>query len=93
MFVFEEPSALRGERLVADPRRVLAPLAGKLIGLRVAPGAKVQKGEVLALIEAMKMETKVLAGADGVVHTLLCAVGDQVEAGACLLELESTEQA
>ncbi|HEX6245262.1 MAG TPA: biotin/lipoyl-containing protein, partial [Polyangiales bacterium] len=92
VFVFEEPSALRSERLNTDPGRVLSPLAGKLLALRVEVGAKVEKGQVLALIEAMKMETKVLAAADGVVKTLLRATGDQVEAGECLLELTETEQ-
>jgi geranyl-CoA carboxylase alpha subunit len=92
VFVFEEPQALRSERRDADPGRVLSPLAGKLIAVRVVVGARVQKGEALALIEAMKMETKVLAAADGVVKALLRNTGDQVEAGECLLELEDTEQ-
>ena len=61
--------------------RVVAPLAGSVVAIAVAPGQHVAAGDVVAIVESMKMEHEVRAAADGVVETLRCAVGDVVAAG------------
>jgi len=61
--------------------RVVAPLAGSVVAIVVAPGQEVAAGDVVAVVESMKMEHEVRAAADGVVETLRCAVGDVVAAG------------
>jgi biotin carboxyl carrier protein len=59
-------------------------MPGKVIKLAVAEGAEVAAGDVLVVLEAMKMEHELTAPADGVVAELRVAEGDQVEAGAAL---------
>jgi 3-methylcrotonyl-CoA carboxylase alpha subunit len=67
--------------------RLSAPMPGKVVSFAVKPGDKVAKGQVLAVMEAMKMEHTIAAPADGVVTELLYAPGDQVAEGAELLKL------
>jgi acetyl-CoA carboxylase carboxyltransferase component len=63
------------------PTEVRSPLRGVVAALPVAPGARVAAATTLVVVESMKMEHVVAAGAEGVVAALRVAVGDQVEAG------------
>jgi biotin carboxyl carrier protein len=63
-------------------------MPGKVIKLAVAEGAEVAAGDVLVVLEAMKMEHELLAPAAGTVSELLVAEGDQVDAGAALAVIE-----
>ncbi len=65
-----------------------APMPGKVIRVLVETGAKVQKGEPLLILEAMKMEHTITAPANGVVREILFAAGEQVLEGAELIRLE-----
>jgi 3-methylcrotonyl-CoA carboxylase alpha subunit len=65
-----------------------APMPGKLLSFMVRVGDKVQAGQALAVMEAMKMEHTVAAPAAGTVAELLYAPGDQVAEGAPLLRLD-----
>jgi geranyl-CoA carboxylase alpha subunit len=89
VFVFQEPSALRAANDKSDPTRVLAPLAGTLARVVAAVGSRVKQGELLLVVEAMKMEVKVFAGCAGTVKQHLRQAGDQVSAGELLLEIEA----
>jgi len=66
---------------------ILAPLAGNIFKLIAIPGQSVQKGDVLLLLEAMKMETEVRAAKAGVIGEIKVAVGDSVSVGDILLTL------
>jgi oxaloacetate decarboxylase alpha subunit len=66
---------------------VAAPLAGNIVRIEVAAGKNVRSGDVLLILEAMKMETEVRAPRDGVVQTVAVAPGDAVVVGDTLLEL------
>jgi acetyl-CoA carboxylase biotin carboxylase subunit len=68
----------------------VAPMPGKVVELRVAEGDTVQAGQVLMIMEAMKMEHSVTAPQDGNVAQLLVAAGDQVEADALLVVVSET---
>jgi propionyl-CoA carboxylase alpha chain len=59
-------------------RFVLSPMPGLLVEVAVQPGQKVQAGERVAVIEAMKMENVLFATADGVVGKLLAVKGDSL---------------
>jgi 3-methylcrotonyl-CoA carboxylase alpha subunit len=63
----------------------VAPMPGKVVELRVALGDTVQAGQVLMIMEAMKMEHSVTAPQDGNVAQLLVMAGDQVDADALLV--------
>jgi 3-methylcrotonyl-CoA carboxylase alpha subunit len=68
--------------------RLTAPMPGKVIAVLVEPGAVVEKGTPLIVMEAMKMEHTIGAPAAGKVAEVLYAVGDQVADGAQLLVME-----
>ncbi|MFN4004271.1 MAG: acetyl/propionyl/methylcrotonyl-CoA carboxylase subunit alpha [Hylemonella sp.] len=69
--------------------RLTAPMPGKVLAFAVQPGERVRKGQVLAVLEAMKMEHTIAAPDDGVVAELLYAPGEQVSEGAELLRLSA----
>jgi len=71
----------------AEGGRLTAPMPGKVVSFAVQAGDKVNKGQPLAVMEAMKMEHTIAAPADGTVEELLYAPGDQVAEGAELLRL------
>jgi 3-methylcrotonyl-CoA carboxylase alpha subunit len=65
-----------------------APMPGKVIAVKVAPGDTVSKGDELLVVEAMKMENAVRAPRDGRVKTVSARVGEMVSPGTVLVELE-----
>ena len=67
--------------------RLTAPMPGKILSFLVKAGDLVQKGQPLAVMEAMKMEHTIAAPADGVVEELMYAPGDQVTEGSALLKI------
>ena len=69
--------------------RLTAPMPGKVVSFAVQAGDKVKPGQVLAVMEAMKMEHTLTAPAEGEVLELLYAPGDQVTEGAELLRLST----
>ncbi|MEM1112634.1 MAG: sodium-extruding oxaloacetate decarboxylase subunit alpha [Pseudomonadota bacterium] len=69
----------------AEP--VPAPLAGNIFEVRVAPGDAVQAGDVLVILEAMKMETEVRAPRAGAIASVDVAVGDAVSVGDSIVSL------
>lgn len=60
---------------------VTAPMPGKILGVKASAGQAVKKGDVILLLEAMKMENEVVAPQDGTVASINVASGDMVEAG------------
>jgi 3-methylcrotonyl-CoA carboxylase alpha subunit len=72
----------------ADAGRLTAPMPGKVVSFAVTVGQQVSKGQVLALIDAMKMEHSITAPAAGRVTEIMYSAGDQVTEGAELLRLE-----
>jgi acetyl/propionyl-CoA carboxylase alpha subunit len=67
--------------------RAVAPMPATVIKIDVKPGDAVKKGDVLVVLEAMKMELPLHAPADGTVAAVRCAAGDLVPAEAVLVEL------
>ena len=66
---------------------VTAPMPGKILGVKASTGQAVKRGQVLLILEAMKMENEIVAPQDGTVATINVAVGDSVEPGATLATL------
>jgi 3-methylcrotonyl-CoA carboxylase alpha subunit len=87
-FVRVDPS--RGTSRADDAGgRLTAPMPGKVIALLAAPGARVEPGTPLLVLEAMKMEHTIKAPRAGVVKAFHFDAGDQVSEGAELVELEA----
>jgi 3-methylcrotonyl-CoA carboxylase alpha subunit len=71
--------------------RITAPMTGLVRSVPVEAGAKVAKGDILVVLEAMKMEHSLRAASDGVVEAVHCAVGDTVSDGTLLVEFAPGE--
>ena len=67
-------------------RFVLSPMPGLLAEVSVVPGQKVQAGERVAVIEAMKMENVLFAVADGVVSKVLAVKGESLSVDQAIVE-------
>ncbi len=70
-------------------RFVLSPMPGLLVNVAVTPGQKVQAGESVAVIEAMKMENILFAAHDGVVKKVLAAQGESLTVDQVIVEFEA----
>ena len=71
----------------AGAATVEAPMPGKILNIKVSEGQAVKFGEVVVIMEAMKMETEIVAPADGTVSKILVKAGDSVDTGAALVAL------
>ena len=70
----------------------ICPLPGTVIAVSVAAGDQVTDGQVLMVVEAMKMEHKIIAPADATVTDVRFAVGDRVDQGDLLVALEHSQE-
>lgn len=64
-----------------------APMPGNILDIKVSNGASVKAGDVLVILEAMKMENDIVAPQDGTVASVNVNKGDTVEAGQTLVSL------
>ena len=71
------PAAANGET-------VNAPMPGNILAVNVTNGAQVKKGDVLMILEAMKMENEIICPCDGTVASVNVTKGSTVETGAVL---------
>ena len=69
-------------------RFLISPMPGLLVQVAVQEGQKVQAGEKLAVIEAMKMENVLLAAQDGVVSKVLAGKGESLAVDQIILEFQ-----
>lgn len=83
--VASAPQAAAKEGNVA----VTAPMPGKILAVKAKEGDSVKAGDVLLVLEAMKMENDIVAPQDGVVASINVKVGDSVESGAKLASLNA----
>ena len=67
---------------------VKAPMPGIILEMKAQPGDKVNKGDTLLILEAMKMENAILSPKDGVVKSVWSETGDTVDKNKLLVELE-----
>jgi len=72
----------------ADPKIILSFIPGTVLDINIKPGQVVKKGEILMILDAMKMKNKLKANMDGKVKSIAVKTGDKVSKGTVLLELE-----
>jgi len=70
-----------------DSGNIVSPMPGKVLKVNVAEGEAVTKGQVLMVVEAMKMENNILSSKDAVVEKLLVKEGDMVDGSQKLMQL------
>ncbi|MFA6948724.1 MAG: acetyl-CoA carboxylase biotin carboxyl carrier protein subunit [Eubacteriales bacterium] len=71
----------------AGALKISAPMPGNIIKILVSEGKAVKKGDILCLLEAMKMENEIVAPQDGVVASVAISQGASVNAGDLLFSL------
>lgn len=71
-----------------DGERVAAPMPGNILSVNVAAGDTVKKGQILMILEAMKMENEIMAPCDGKVTSVAVAKGAAVESGTLLCTIQ-----
>ena len=92
VFVFSPDRSDVAHAGAAADGAILAPIPGKVTAIAVAPGQRVEKGETLIVLEAMKMEYTLSAPFDGTVAAINALSGDQVTEGTVLVEIVEENQ-
>lgn len=73
---------------VSSAHAIVAPMSGVILKVLVSPGQKVEHGQKVVILEAMKMENDIVADRPGVVKSVKVKEGDNVDTGQILVELE-----
>ena len=90
-FTVIDPLAVEASGGAAE-NRIAAPMTGLVRSVPVEAGSAVAKGDILVVLEAMKMEHSLRAASDGTVEAVHCAVGDTVSDGTLLVEFAPAER-
>ena len=69
-------------------KSVTAPLPGVIIDIRVAAGDQIKAGQVIAILEAMKMENEIQAESDGTIISVHVGKGDSVLEGTAIVTIQ-----
>ena len=72
----------------AGGEAIKSPMPGTILDVKVSQGAHFKKGDVLIILEAMKMENEILAPADGVVTQVFISKGASVSTGDALISIQ-----
>ena len=81
----QAPAASPSQAVAAGTTAVDSPMPGTILDLKVAAGQSVKEGDLICILEAMKMENEIFATAAGTVSQLGCKEGDSVNTGDTLL--------
>lgn len=81
------PAPAAPQAAAAGAVTVSAPMPGKILDIRVGAGQAVKRGDVLMILEAMKMENEIMAPRDGVVASVNVTKGATVNTGDLLVSL------
>lgn len=83
-----KPAAAPAAEVPAGGEKVTSPMPGTILSLNVAAGDSVKKGQILMILEAMKMENEILSPRDGKIASLSTTKGAAVEAGTLLCVIQ-----
>ena len=82
------PAAAPAVAVAAGSTPVSSPMPGTILDIKVKAGDSVKKGQVLLVLEAMKMENEIMAGTDGTVSSVAVSKGASVQTGDILLTIK-----
>jgi biotin carboxyl carrier protein len=90
VYVIDTTPSMDGlqERVLHDEMALASPMPAIVATISIKPGQDVSQGDLLIMLEAMKMELPIKAPRDGRVKVVGCRVGDLVQPGVALVELE-----
>ena len=88
VYVIEATAGPAGRPRHHDESALSAPMPATVVAINVSAGQTVKAGDVLVVLEAMKMELAVTAPHDGRIRDIQCRVGELVQPGVPLVELE-----
>lgn len=74
--------------IAAGAQTITAPMPGTVLEVKVAPGQAVKAGDILIILEAMKMENEILAPSDGTIDTVQTTKGASVNASDILVTIK-----
>lgn len=80
----QAPAAPKAPAAPAGGQQIKAPMPGTILDVRVQAGQAVKKGQVLVILEAMKMENEIQAPCNGTVTSVIVKKGDSVETQALI---------
>ena len=78
----------RKSYIPVDPEKILSFIPGTVLDIFVKKGQTVKKGDVLMILDAMKMQNKLKSGIDGKIKKILVNEGDRVSKGTLLIEMK-----
>ena len=84
----EAPAPAAAPVQAGEGEKIESPMPGTILAVNVNNGDAVKKGQVLMILEAMKMENEIMAGCDGVVTSVAVTKGQSVETGALLCTIK-----
>ena len=82
------PQAAPQAAPAGDGEKITSPMPGTILDVKVNVGDQVKKGQVLMILEAMKMENEIMAGADGTVTSVSVSKGASVQTGDMLCTIK-----
>lgn len=81
------PAPTAAPAAAGEGEKINAPMNGNIVDVKVAAGQQVKKGDVLVILEAMKMENEIMAPNDGTVTAVCVAKGETVDTGKTLVTI------
>lgn len=85
--IAEKPAEKRSASPAGSGQVIAAPMPGNILGVSVKVGDTVKSGQVLLILEAMKMENEIVSPADGKVVSVCISKGDTVNSGDTLIQI------
>lgn len=82
------PVAAPAPAASGEGEKIASPMPGTILDIKVNVGDSVKKGQILMILEAMKMENEIMAGADGVITSIGVTKGASVQTGDALCTIK-----
>ncbi|MFA6843149.1 MAG: biotin/lipoyl-containing protein [Bacilli bacterium] len=79
------PTAIQSSKPAGEGQKIITPMAGNILDVKVEVGQKIKKGQVVAILEAMKLENEIVSTCEGTVQNILVKKGESVNAAEAIM--------